>query len=138
MSKSSLYRLMKMKNPLTLRQASKRTLNRHKEVQSFYLSPANSTQLSERKKVKTGKPCNVLKDSLLSLYTQYKANSLDPVSFSLFKKLRPSNVRLAKTEQLKVCQNVQLVPTSLMKKRSEQFLMPSTSCYAQKTLLSIP
>lgn len=115
LSSTYLHRVKRMSNPNILRRKSLSTLKRHKEVRAFYILPQYATELSEKKKIRmrSKQPTMVLKETLSTIYDQYKLKVDNPVCLSLFKSLRPKNVKLAKTEKLnqclcEVCQNMQL------------------------------
>ena len=110
---SYLYRLKKKQDPECMRQKSESTVKRHKEVLKFYEAPENATQLSQKSKVKGGKAAFVLNDTLKVLYKRYEEMATNPVSKSLFQKLRPKHVKLSKSEKLnqclcEVCENIKL------------------------------
>ena len=121
MSHTYLQRIKKMDNPNVLRRKSLTTLKRHREVHAFYKLPQNATELSEKKKITSkskGQTTMVLKETLRTLYQGYMQNTENPFSFSLFKSLRPKNVKLSHTEKLnqclcEMCENVQLKTKTL-------------------------
>ncbi|KAK3739346.1 hypothetical protein RRG08_041667 [Elysia crispata] len=121
MSHTYLQRIKKMDNSNVLRRKSLTTLKRHREVHAFYKLPQNATELSEKKKITSkskGQTTMVLKETLRTLYQGYMQNMENPVSFSLFKSLRPKNVKLSHTEKLnqclcEMCENVQLKTKTL-------------------------